>query len=220
MYLHLKPALDKGVSVADLFVAAFESADAVGALFPGADSADSVLRQWQRVRSAGPIFLDLHGADTSISAEDVAKIVCTIRDHWHGHGFCIARCSNPRLWGRAAYEHNQPLLCWRSLSIIHGWDLLGLQLRATDLDVFRHLVQYGETSAEQVARDGSIYSQRPNFADWRVQRDIEMERYHPGPSAFSRSEAQRILHRMHQIRIVIKREGFYQIVRPSRENGV
>jgi len=102
----------------------------------------------------------------------------------------------------------------------HGWDMLGAQLRATDRDVFRHLVQYGEASAEQVAHDGNIFSQRPDFADWRVQRDIKMRRYRPGPSAFSRSEAQRILTQMHRMRIVVARGCFYQIVRPTRENFV
>ena len=217
MYLHLSHFLELGPAVGDVFASALTSPHAVRDLLPNLDTESPVLRRLQHVSQAGPTVLDLWGADMHLSTEDIGKTVRAIRTHWHRHGFCLTRCHDSRRWTHASYEFSQPLLCWRGLSMLHGWDQIGGHLRATELDVFRHLIEYGSTTAEQVACDGRIFSQRPNFADWRVQHEIALGRYRPGPSAFNRSEAQRILHQMLERRLIIERLGLYQIVRPTRD---
>lgn len=217
MYLHLQPLLNREASVGDLLVAALTSAEEVSKLL---SAGDPVLRQLQQVRQAGRFFLDVWGADMHFAKEDIEKIVRAIRVHWHQHGFCIARSSDQRRWMQAAYSYQQPLLCWRGLSVIHGWDLLGFQLRATELGVFRLLVNRGTITVEQVATDSTIFSQRPEFNDPHVQIDMVMGRVPLGPIKFNRSEARNILTRMRNRRIVVERGGFYGIVRPTRDNGV
>jgi|SRR5579883_1858395 hypothetical protein len=217
MYLHLQPLLHREVSVGDLLSAALMSAEEVSRMLP---SSDPVLQQLQRVRQAGPLFLDISGADMHFTKEDIEKIVRAVRNHWHQHGFCIARSSDPHRWVQAVSDYQQPLLHWRSLSIIHGWDLIGLQLRATELSVFRLLVSHGATTVEQVATNPSIFSQQPDFGSPSVQMDIAMGRVPRGPIERNRSEARNILMRMRNRRIVVERGGFYGIVRPTRENGV
>jgi len=217
MYLHLYSLLNREVSIGDLLTAALTSAEEVSRLLPAVDPA---LRQLQQVRREGPLFFDLEGTDLYLAQQDIEKIVRAIRVHWHQHGFCIARSSDPRRWMHAAYSYQQPLLYWRGLSVIHGWDLLGFQLRAAELSVFRLLVNRGTITVEQVATDSTIFSQRPEFSDPRVQMDIVMGRAPFGPTEFHRSEARNILTRMRTRRIVVERGGFYSIVRPTRENGV
>lgn len=217
MYLHLQPLLNRDASVGDLFVAALTSSEDVSKLLP---AGDPILRQLQQIRQAGPLFLDLWGADMHFAKEDFEKIVRAIRDRWHQHGFCIARSSDPHRWMQAVSDYQQPLLHWRSLAIIHGWDLIGFQLRGTELGVFRLLVSHGATTVEQVATNPTIFSQRPNFGSPGVQMDIEMGRMPRGPIEHNRSEARNILMRMRNRRIVIESGGFYGIVRPTRENGV
>lgn len=217
MYLHLHSLLNREASSGDLLVAALTSAEEVSRLLP---AVDPVRRQLQHVQQAGPLFFDLGGADLYLAQEDIEKIVRAIRVHWHQHGFCIARSSDPRRWMQAAYSYQQPLLCWRGLSVIHGWDLLGFQLRATELSVFQLLVNRGTITVEQVTTDSTIFSQRPEFSDPRVQMDMVMGRAPLGPIEFNRSEARNVLTRMRNRRIVVERGGFYGIVRPTRDNGV
>ncbi len=217
MYMHLQSLLNRQASASDLLVAALESSEVVSKLLP---VGDPILQQLQQLQQAGPLFLDLWGADRHFAKEDIEKIVRAMRVHWHQHGFCIARGSDPHRWTQAAYDYQQPLLHWRSLSIIHGWDLIGLQLRATELGVFRLLVSQGATTVEQVATNPTLFSQQPNFGSPSVQMDIAMGRVPRGPIEFNRSEARNILTRMRNRRIVIERGGFYGIVRPTRENGV
>ena len=217
MYLQLQPLLNREASASDLLVAALTSSEEVSKLLP---PGDPVLQQLQQFRQAGPLFLDLWGADMHFTQEDIEKIMRAIRVHWHQHGFCIARGSDPHRWMQAAIDYQQPLLHWRSLSIIHGWDLIGLQLHATELGVFRLLVSQGATTVEQVATNPTIFSQQPNFGSPSVQMDIAMGRVPCGPIEFNRALARNILTRMRNRRIVIERGGFYGIVRPTRENGV
>jgi hypothetical protein len=217
MYLHLQPVLNRNASVADLFVAPLASSQDVSQLLP---DVEPVMQRLQQVRQADPILLDLWGVDRYLTVEEIGKIVRAIRNHWHQHGFCIARCNDPYRWVQATYDYRQPLLHWRSLSIFNGWDLIGGQLRATELDVFRLLVDRGTTTVEHVARDARVFSPQIDFNDPQVQRDILMRRMPRGPIEFNRSEARNILTRMRNRRIVIERGGFYGIVRPTRDNGV
>lgn len=122
MYLSLQTLMGRKASPGDLFTAALISPEGVSRLLPQGDPA---LQQLQQVHQIGPLFLDLCHADTHLQKDDIDKMVLAIRAAWHQHGFCIARSSNHDSWAQAADEYQQPLLHWPTLSIIHGWHLVG-----------------------------------------------------------------------------------------------
>lgn len=106
MYLQIQRLLNREASASDLLAAALTSSEEVSKLLPAG------LQQLQQVRQAGPLFLDLWGADMHLTEEDIGNIVRAVRSHWHQHGCCIARSSDPHRWGRAASDYQQPLLHW------------------------------------------------------------------------------------------------------------
>ena len=206
------------MSVADLFALALADAHTPANNAPPALAIEPALKQLRSIQYGEPLLIDLWNVDAQLPCDEVRKMVQAIRVHWHAHGFCIARGSTLEFWQHAAYDYSQPILHWRSLSPYGGWDVLGAQLVERELDVFRLLATDGRVTVEQVARSPFIFSQRPNFADWRVQRDIVLGRTLHAPEEFNRTQAQRILQKMHQRRLVVRRGNLYQIVRPTYNN--
>lgn len=218
MYLSLQSLLGQGPSVTELFTAALTSSQVVRDVLSDVAPDDPLLQRLFLMRTAPAILVDLWRVDTHLTADEVGKIVLAVRDHWNRNGFSFARCDDPHRWARAAYECHQPLLHWRTLSPQAGWNLFGAQLRATQLDVFRLVVDFGTVTVEQVATNGTIFSQRPPLSDWRVQRDIALGRKPQSPAEFNRSEARRVLSQLRQLQLVVGRGDAYSIVRPVREN--
>lgn len=217
MYLSLASLLDTCAAGTDQLNASLASRKALGDLLPDV-LGDPLLERLKRKSAGGPIVLDVDGVENRLSTDEMRGIVLAIRDHWHPHGFCMLRVRAQQQWNRLAYELHQPLLCWRALDAHAGWDLLGIQLRSRELDLFRFLASSGSVTVEQVASNPLLFSQEVDLADWRVQQALTLGRRPPDPLENNKREAAYLLRRFASRRLVIRQTTErFAIVRPRRD---
>jgi hypothetical protein len=205
-------------TVANLLNAALTSGEALCDLLPDVTRSNPLITRLKRLSAGGPIVLDVYGAESRLSANEMRSVVLAIRDHWHTHGFCMLRVRAQQQWNRVAYELHQPLLCWRALDAYAGWDLLGLQLQGRELDLFRFLASSGSVTVEQVASNPLLFSQEVDLGDWRVQQALTLGRRPPDPLENNTREAVHLLRRFASRRLVVQQTTErFAIVRLRRD---
>jgi hypothetical protein len=219
MYLSLRVlhALSyDGGDAAGILNEALNPSPSVGATVasPGNAPFVSILSSLARARM---VTLDLEGTGDLLSEQEAEDLVGVVKRHWGAHGFCLTRCPDIGRWARAANRQSQPLLLWHQFSPWAGWHLLGHQLHARELDIFRSLCRRRDASGNDLAHDVTIAPQHPRPDASTVSYLARTGHLPPaGPSAFDRGDVERLLVSMAQRRFVLHLgQGRYCVVHPT-----
>jgi hypothetical protein len=207
MYLSLKALFEfsrDGGNAADILNEALDPPTPVGDLAEPlrGDPLASALYSLARARM---VTLDLEGTGDLISEQDAEALASVVKHHWGPHGFCLTRCPDIGLWTRAANRQGQPLLLWHQFSPHAGWHVLGPELRARELDIYRALCLVNEASGDDLAHNPAIVSQHPRPDAHTTSHLARTGQMPPdGPSASDVSNVERILRRLVERRYVLE----------------
>jgi hypothetical protein len=168
LYLSLKALLLDGGSAADRLNEALDPPTPV--LTPETEFVPGTLAYALfHCERALTVTLDLFEVGTVLSVSDEQTVASEIADvifqHCAYHGFCICRCSEIGIWQEAVGNSQLPrLLHWPAFAVQPGaWQVFGKPLPAMDADILNHLCRLEWSTAEQIARDGQVVSQRLRF---------------------------------------------------------
>ncbi len=115
------------------------------------------------------VTLDLFEVGTVLSESDERTVAVEIAEvifqHVAYHGFCICRGQDRGGWQEAVGHTQLPRLLLRPAFAVQPglWQVFGQPLQAMDADILNHLCRLEWSTAEQMALDGQVVSQRLRF---------------------------------------------------------